>query len=122
MSYSDFRIVIKQGTKSGSAQPSPGGNGQTPINISAGPGHTEATNAEAATPPISLTFSIEDTLMITDPQPLPTAPGTFSFSRDLQPVNDYTLIANITEPAPQDVTLVGAVAYGTPPGEEVRRK
>ena len=99
--YSTFRILIKKGTKSGSTQPSPGGNGQQPGTVSA-----------KASASVTVEFTIES--MRTLSMPLSQQEQVIHLLNPLVSVNDYTLTAITTEPAPTDVTISGSVDYAQP--------
>src|ERR1700755_2985592 len=89
---STFRLLITQGTTSGSTPPSPGGNGRTPTTITAGASAT-----------LTVYFAIRGTQMRTDAKQLSAELQPFVLSSQ-EPVNgDYYLIANITEPQSGDV-------------------
>ena len=99
---SNFKITIQKGATSGSAQPSPGGNGQTPATITA-----------QANTKLFVYFTIEGTKMRTgtddlDPSQSPVGSSIEAYQ---EPVNNYTLIVNLTEPAPTNVIIEGWVEY-----------
>src|SRR5215469_8629031 len=107
MSDSSFNIIIKKGATSGSTQPSPGGNGRTPSTIVA-QSRLVGGLAPGTTPDVW--FAFQGTKMTTDPKPVGGDP-LFLVNRP-EPVNDYTLIVNLTAPAPQDVAISGgSVSY-----------
>jgi hypothetical protein len=106
-SYALFRILIKQGTKSGSIQPSPGGNEQSLASIRA-----------MATASVTVEFIIVaggGERLIAGPTSLSSENTQMRVTHPAPIVNDYTLTANITEPAPTDVTIEGTVNYAPPP-------
>jgi len=104
--YAQFRILIKQGTKSGSVQPSPGGNGQLPASIRA-----------MATASVTVEFTIlavgVDRPMIAGPTSLSPENTQIGVTEPVI-VNAYTLTATTLEPAPTDVTIEGDVSYAPP--------
>ena len=102
---STFKLLISQGTTSGMTPPQPGGNGRTPTTITAGVG------------PMTITvyFTIRGTQMKTDTKQLSSGLQKFVLSPQ-EPVNDYYLIANITEPLSNDVLIEGSVGYLTTGG------
>src|SRR5215469_10813837 len=119
MTPSAFTIVIKQGTKSGSDQPKSGGNGQAATRVFAqlySPS-PEVINPGAATNIPTVYFTIEgiEPELSTSSNPLLAEVQQFPFPANTTPLNDYTLIANLSEPASQsqDVTLVGGVEYAS---------
>jgi hypothetical protein len=101
---STFRMAIVSGTISASTPPSPGGNGRTP----------EVINAGASTT-LTVYFTIEGTKMRTDAKQLSAELQPLVLSPQ-EPVNDYYLIANITEPQSNDVLIEGSVGYLTTGG------
>jgi hypothetical protein len=116
MSDSNFRIVIKNGTKSGSFLVA-NGNGQTPAGLNADPPPSpEVTKAGAATNIPVIWFTIEGTSMSTNR--LVCSPGApkmyFAFlAAGQEPVYEYTLIVNAEQPVATDLTLEGLVTYKT---------
>ena len=100
---STYRIEVKKGDSSASARPSPGGNGRTPSFIM----------VEATYTPYTLWFAFEGTKMTTDAMPL-SGGVQFSLANPPgEPVNDYTLTANLNEPATAPVSIIGQVNYAS---------
>src|SRR5215469_5888101 len=104
--HANFRIIIQKGATSGSTQPSPGGSGQWPARITA-----------TASASVTVEFTIEATgvpgIMRTMSTPL-SQENTELHVLEPGAVNDYTLTAITTEPAPTDVTISGSVDYAQP--------